>query len=168
MSATAAYAAPAELLRDALGRFATGVAVITTLDRHGRPTGTTATAVTSLSLSPPLVLVCLNRSSTTRLAILDHGAFAINVLADGQQELSANFARPGGDASWETCAHDRWRSGCPRLTGSLASVDCTLEQVIDGGDHEIVIGRVRDAGAELEAGRPLLHWRGRYCDLEPR
>jgi flavin reductase (DIM6/NTAB) family NADH-FMN oxidoreductase RutF len=168
VSAEATYAEPAELLRDALGQFATGVTVITTLDRGGSPAGTTATAVASLSLDPPLVLVCLSRSSATRLAILDHGAFAVNVLADGQEELSWNFARRAGGASWDSCNYDRWSSGCPRIVGALASVDCAVEDALDGGDHEILIGRVRDAGVEAVAARPLLHWRGGYCGLEPR
>jgi flavin reductase (DIM6/NTAB) family NADH-FMN oxidoreductase RutF len=168
VNASTAYLEPAALLRDALGRFATGVTVITTLDRSGHPTGTTATAIASLSLEPPLVLVCLGRGSATREAILDYGAFAINVLSDEQEELSANFARSAGDASWDDCVHDHWESGCPRLAGTLASVDCCVEQAIDGGDHEILIGRVRDAGADAGAAQPLLHWRGRYHGLEAR
>jgi flavin reductase (DIM6/NTAB) family NADH-FMN oxidoreductase RutF len=159
-------AAPAKLLRDVLGRFATGVTVVTTLDADGRPVGTTATAVASLSLEPPLVLVCLGRASATRLAIRGRGAFAINILADAQERVSSNFARRGEQATWEACAHDRWQSGCPRLDGALASVDCAVDQVLDGGDHEIFIGRVRDGAVDDDASRPLLHWRGRYCVLE--
>jgi flavin reductase (DIM6/NTAB) family NADH-FMN oxidoreductase RutF len=169
MSALAtSVAEPAELLRRALGQFATGVTVVTTVDADGRPLGTTATAVASLSLDPPLVLVCLKRDSTTRSAILGHRAFAINVLAEEQEELSANFARRGTSASWRECEHDRWASGCPRLDGALASIDCTVEDILDGGDHEIVIGRVRDAGADHRPRRPLLHWRGRYAGLDQR
>ncbi len=168
MSAPALDLERAELLRRALGQFATGVTVITTLDAEGCPLGTTATAVASLSLAPPLVLACLAHDSTTLLGIRDHGAFAINVLAEGQQELSGNFARRGGLASWDGCAYDRWGSGCPRLADTLASVDCDVEALLEGGDHEIVIGRVRDADVEESMAWPLLHWRGRYCGLESR
>jgi flavin reductase (DIM6/NTAB) family NADH-FMN oxidoreductase RutF len=166
VSTEPAYASGAELLRHALGHFATGVTVITTAGADGEPVATTATAVSSLSLEPALLLVCLERRSETLGAILGHRAFAVNVLAHGQEELSANFARRGAAASWDGVVHDRWPSGTPRLGGVLAGIECTLENVIAGGDHEIVIGRVRDAHTDALRRRPLLHWRGRYARLE--
>jgi flavin reductase (DIM6/NTAB) family NADH-FMN oxidoreductase RutF len=165
-TASSPPSAEAELLRHAFGHFATGVTVITSVGPDGEPVGTTATAVASLSLEPALLLVCLDWRSATLRAILGSRAFAVNVLAHGQEELSKNFARRGEEATWSGVVHDRWPSGNPRLDGTLAGLDCTLVNVLTGGDHEIVIGRVRDAGTDAEASRPLLHWRGQYAKLE--
>jgi len=153
------------LVRHALGHFATGVTVVTSLARAGAPVGTTASAVSSLSLNPPLLLVCLERSSHTLSAIRAHGAFAINVLAEGQERLSANFARRGGAASWEGVSYRLSERGNPHLDGVLAVLDCELEHRLDGGDHEIVIGRLRSLAFEDEAVAPLLHYRGSYASL---
>jgi flavin reductase (DIM6/NTAB) family NADH-FMN oxidoreductase RutF len=168
VSTVPAYAPEVGRLRHAIGHFATGVTVITSVGADGEPTGTTATAVASLSLEPALLLVCLDCRSATLRAILGHRAFAVNVLAHGQEALSANFARRGEAASWAGVAYDRWPSGNPRLDGTLAGLDCRLEKVLTGGDHEIVIGRVRDAGTDPQGRRPLLHWRGQYAGLEHR
>ena len=154
-----------EALRHALGHFATGVTVITTRDASGAPVGTTANAVSSLSLDPPLVLVCLVRDSATLAALGDHGSFAINVLADNQHDLSSEFARRGADAGWEGVAHASGVTGSPRLHGVLATIDCDVERRLDGGDHEIVIGRVRDLETSPGA-RPLLFFRGVYGELK--
>ena len=92
-------------LRHAMSHFATGVTVITSLDADGQPAGTTANAVSSLSLDPPLLLACLDRSSQTLAAVLAHGAFAVNVLAASQAQVSANFARRGLAADWDCVPH---------------------------------------------------------------
>jgi flavin reductase (DIM6/NTAB) family NADH-FMN oxidoreductase RutF len=166
MSTEPAYAPEADLLRSAIGHFATGITVITTVGPEGEPVGTTATAVASLSLEPALVLVCLDWRSATLRAILGHRGFAVNVLARGQDGLSATFARSGDAASWRGVSHDRWPSGNPRLDGVLAALDCAVDSIVTGGDHEIVIGRVLDAGVADGTRGPLLHWRGRYGRLE--
>jgi flavin reductase (DIM6/NTAB) family NADH-FMN oxidoreductase RutF len=153
--------------RHAVGHFATGVTVVTSIDSDGEPVGTTANAVSSLSLDPPLVLVCFDRASVTLEAICAHGAFAVNVLAARQQQLSANFARRGLAAAWDGVRHRRGRTGSPRLDGVLASLECTVEHRIAGGDHEIVVGRVRDVETGPADGTPLLFWRGRYASLDP-
>lgn len=168
MSTEPAYAPAANLLRRALGHFATGVTVITSVGPDGEPVGTTATAVASLSLDPALLLVCLDWRSATLGAITGHRAFAVNVLAHGQEALSINFARRGEAATWAEVAYDRWPSGNPRLEGALAGIDCALEDVLTGGDHEIVIGRVREVGTDPQGRPPLLHWCGRYAGLEHR
>ncbi|HEX4831138.1 MAG TPA: flavin reductase family protein [Trebonia sp.] len=156
---------PAEL-RHAMGHFATGVTVVTSVDADGEPVGTTANAVTSLSLDPPLVLVCFDLASATLKAIEGHGAFAVNVLADRQRQLSANFARRGLAATWDGVLHHRHGpTGSPRLEGVLAAVECTVEHSLPGGDHVIIVGRVQhvEAGGQ---GTPLLFWRGDYASLE--
>jgi flavin reductase (DIM6/NTAB) family NADH-FMN oxidoreductase RutF len=152
-------------LRHAIGHFATGVTVVTSHDPESGPVGTTASAVSSLSIDPALLLVCLGRASATLRAIRAHGRFAVNVLAAEQRELSARFARPGGLASWDGVAVEAGTSGVPRLAGALATLECTLEQLLAGGDHEIVVGLVRDALVSDGYAEPLLHWRGDYARL---
>jgi flavin reductase (DIM6/NTAB) family NADH-FMN oxidoreductase RutF len=157
----------AEDLRHALGHFTTGVTVVTTTSADGEPVGTTASAVSALSLDPPLVLVCLSRSSETLSEIAARRRFAVNVLSDAQRELSDNFARRGDGAVWSDVVHrlDGDGLGNPRLDGALAVLDCELTESVAGGDHEIVVGRIH--GLEVGAGelRPLLHFRGSYAAL---
>ncbi len=149
--------------RHALSHFATGVTVVTSRSPAAEPVGTTASAVSSLSLEPPLLLVCLARASVTLAALREYGAFAVNVLAAEQHELSGHFARSGAAASWAVVKHHLSARGLPILAGALASMQCAVERCVDGGDHEIVIGRVHDlhvAGSESE---PLVHYRGSYA-----
>jgi flavin reductase (DIM6/NTAB) family NADH-FMN oxidoreductase RutF len=148
--------------RNAIGHFATGVTVITSVGADGQPVGTTASAVTSLSLDPPLILVCFDRSSRTLEAVAGHGAFAVNILGERQQQLSANFARRGLAAAWDEVRHRRGRTGSPRIDGVIATLECTVEHRLDGGDHEIVVGRVREVETTSDDAAPLIYWRGRY------
>jgi flavin reductase (DIM6/NTAB) family NADH-FMN oxidoreductase RutF len=151
-------------LREAMGRFATGVTVITSVSAGGAPVGTTANAVTSLSLDPPLLLACLDLASETLAAIRGHRAFVVNVLGEPQRHLSANFARRGPAAAWDGVRHRRGPTGSPRLDGVLAMLECTVEHALPGGDHEIIVGRVRHAETSGH-GAPLVFWRGRYASL---
>jgi 3-hydroxy-9,10-secoandrosta-1,3,5(10)-triene-9,17-dione monooxygenase reductase component len=157
----------ADELRHALGHFTTGVTVVTTTSASGEPVGTTASAVSALSLDPPLVLVCLARSSQTLAEVGERGRFAVNVLSAAQRHLSDNFARRGDGAAWSDVVHRLDDSGVasPRLDGALAVIECELAERVEGGDHEIVVGRIR----ELEVGggdlRPLVHFRGAYAAL---
>jgi flavin reductase (DIM6/NTAB) family NADH-FMN oxidoreductase RutF len=155
----------AAIFPDAMGHFATGVTVITTMDADGQPVGSTANAVSSLSLDPPLVLVCFDLASVTLRAIRSHGAFVVNVLAAGQQHLSVNFARRGLAAAWDGVGHEAGLTGSPRLHGAIALMECTVLHRLPGGDHEIVIGRVRDVQTTEPAEGPLLFWRGTYASL---
>ena len=152
-------------LRHAMGHFATGVTVVTSVGPDAGPVGTTANAVTSLSLDPPLVLVCFDRASLTLRAVLAHGAFAVNVLAAPQRHLSSNFARRGLAAVWDEIGQRRGPTGSPRLAGVLAAVECTVEHCMPGGDHEIVVGRVREVETRDDEAAPLLFWRGGYASL---
>jgi flavin reductase (DIM6/NTAB) family NADH-FMN oxidoreductase RutF len=151
--------------RQAIGHFATGVTVVTSIGAGGEPVGTTASAVTSLSLDPPLVLVCLDRSSLTLQAVRAHGAFVVNVLAAPQRHLSANFARHGPAAAWAGVRHRHGPTGSPRLDGVLAILECTVKDRFPGGDHEIVVGRVHDVETSGKDTAPLLYWRGAYTSL---
>ena len=152
-------------VRHAMGHFATGVTVVTSVGPGGEPVGTTANAVSSLSLDPPLVLVCFDRSSLTLRAVLAHGAFAVNVLAAPQRHLSANFARRGLAAAWDEVTHRPGPTGSPRLAGVLAAVECTVEHRLPGGDHEIILGRVREVETTGGDAAPLVFWRGGYASI---
>ena len=151
--------------RNAMGHFATGVTVITSVDADGSPVGTTANAVTSLSLDPPLVLACFDRASLTLAAIQSHGAFVVNVLGEPQQHLSANFARRGLSAAWDGVRHRRGPTGSPRLEDVLAILECTVEHALPGGDHEIIVGRVRHVETSANPNGPLVFFRGTYASL---
>jgi flavin reductase (DIM6/NTAB) family NADH-FMN oxidoreductase RutF len=151
--------------RQAIGHFATGVTVVTSIGVDGEPVGTTASAVTSLSLDPPLVLVCFDRLSLTLQAVRAHGAFVVNVLAAPQRHLSANFARRGAGAAWNGVRHRLGPTGSPRLDGVLAALECTVTDSFPGGDHEIIVGRVHDVETSGNDAAPLLYWRGGYSSL---
>src|SRR5580698_7726153 len=151
--------------RHAMGHFATGVTVITSVDADGSPVGTTANAVTSLSLDPPLVLACFDLSSLTLAAIQSHGAFVVNVLGEPQQHLSANFARRGLAAAWDGVRHRRGPTGSPCLEDVLAVLECTVEHSLPGGDHEIIVGRVRHVETSANPNGPLVFFRGTYASL---
>ncbi len=138
---------------------------MTSVGADGEPVGTTASAVTSLSLDPPLVLVCFDRASHTLRAVRAHGAFVVNVLAAPQRHLSANFARRGMAAAWDGIRHRRGPTGSPRLEGVLATLECTVEHHLPGGDHEIVVGRVREVETTGQDTGPLVYWRGSYVSL---
>lgn len=144
--------------RDVIGGFATGVAVVTTRDVDGDLQGMTVNSLTSVSLRPMLLLVCLTRGSRTARAIAGAGAFVVNLLREGQDELSNRFARPGDDHF--ASATYRLADGLPILGGTLGHVCCRTERIEDAGDHEIVLGEV--TAAELRLGSPLVFFRGRY------
>ena len=152
-------------LRDTMGHFATGVTVVTSVDAEGKPVGTTANAVTSLSLDPPLVIVCFDLGSLTLRAVRGHGAFVVNVLAAPQLHLSRNFARRGLAAAWDGVRHRRGPTGSPRLEDVLAVLECTVEHALPGGDHEIIVGRVRHAETSANPNGPLVFFRGSYASL---
>lgn len=151
------------LFRDALGRFATGVTVVTCRSDLG-PLGITANSFASLSLDPPLVLWSPARASRRFQAFVAARHFAIHVLSKGQHELCEHFAGQGHDFTgldWTTNTH-----GVPLFPDSLARFECTREAVHDGGDHAIVVGRVDRA--EVTEGEPLLFAGGRYGGFHDR
>jgi len=147
-------------LRDALGRFATGVTIITTRTREGKTEGLTANSFSALSLDPPLVLWSIRRTAPSLDSFLSAGAFAVNVLASDQRHLAQHFATPRADKFAEfSCGSGHGK--CPVLPGALAIFECETERTVEGGDHLIIIGRViRAAYGEAE---PLIFSRGEYC-----
>lgn len=149
--------------RDALGCFATGVAVATCRDADGAAIGVTINSFSSVSLDPPLVLWSLGRSSQHFDDFLNAGHYAINVLREEQRDLSLRFSLPHEDR-WLGVEVGAWRTGAPIIADCLASVECTTEAIHDGGDHIILIGRVVRLSSD-RTGRPLLYFGGRYATL---
>ena len=150
--------------RSVLGRFASGVTAVTMVDAEGRDHGMTVSAFCSLSLAPPLVLVCIDRTASMH-GLLDVGAaFAVNILSAGQEAVSRRFASGDPPNRFEGLGYARGRSGVPILDDVLAWLECRVHARHDEGDHTIVIGRVDDAGARHD--RPLLYYRGGYATLE--
>ncbi|MDX1400425.1 MAG: flavin reductase family protein [Kiloniellales bacterium] len=146
-------------LRRAFGTFATGVTVVTTRDTSGRPLGFTANSFTSVSLEPPLVLVCLARSAGCYDVFVNAKNYAVNILAEDQRETSARFAARG----FEKFEGVEWRkatTGAPILPETSAWLDCETFQIIEAGDHAILVGRVIDYG--YNARPPLGYCRGAY------
>ncbi|MET9610355.1 flavin reductase family protein [Streptomyces sp. NPDC006512] len=156
----AAPVPPGADLKAVLSSFCTGVAVITACGSDGRPAGMAVQSFSSVSLDPPLVCFCPARTSATWPRIRAAGAFAVNILAADQEELCRRFAVTGGDKF----AGVPWRpgaGGAPLLDGVLATVECALEDVLDGGDHLIALGRVTAPAARRD-GAPLLYFRRSY------
>ena len=153
----------AALFRSVLGRFATGVAVATTVDGDA-PIGVTVNSFASVSLNPPLVLFCLHRDASTLAVFQTAGHFAINVLALDQREHLTRFSRPPGD--WTSARYETWNTGSPILEGVVAAIDCVIEAVHDAGDHVVIIGRVRQLAATGDA-EPLVYYRGAVKRLTP-
>lgn len=149
-------------LRDALGCFATGVTVVTCV-HDGEPTGLTVNSFTSVSLDPPLLLVCIAKQASSAEALTTAPCFAINVLQTGQQPASIRFATRDEDrfgaTSW-ACGE----AGAPILEESLCVFECERYAVYEGGDHHILVGQVVKASFDASVD-PLLYFRGRYRRL---
>jgi flavin reductase (DIM6/NTAB) family NADH-FMN oxidoreductase RutF len=147
--------------REVIGHFASGVTVVTAF-ADGQPYGTTASAVTSLSLEPPMVLVCMNRESETGRAMAKAGHFAINILSEDQADLAVRFARKGGDKFQGVAVeHGNW--GEPLLSEALATVECRVTDETVGGTHLVFMAEVDRASART--GAPLAYFRGRFGKL---
>jgi len=152
-----------DLFRQVMGNFAAGVTVVTTVGAEEKPFGLTATAFTSLSLVPPLVLVCIGKASETYPYFAPAGRFAVNFLAANQQDASQRFASSGG----EKFADIPWRRGAlglPLLEGTLGHLECRIVGAHDGGDHTIYVGEVESAASN--GGEPLVYFRSAYRSVK--
>ena len=149
-------------LRDAFGRFATGVTVVTTRQADGIPRGFTANSFTSVSLDPPLLLVCIGKAALSCETFAACSHFTVNILADDQKEISGLFASQSADkfgiADWHEDAQNM-----PVIDGALASFSCARHRLVDAGDHLILIGQVLDF--ETTEGDPLGYYKGGYFDI---
>lgn len=150
-------------LRRAFGTFVTGVTVITTRDEDGTPRGMTANSFTSVSLDPPLLLVCIAKSASSYQSFTKAGCFAVNILHEGQVDVSGIFASKAPD-KFQSVNHDHIHTGSPVLTDSLTWFDCTTFNTVDAGDHAVLIGEVRAFGTSPSA--PLGFCRGRYASVK--
>jgi flavin reductase (DIM6/NTAB) family NADH-FMN oxidoreductase RutF len=153
--------------RLAMREFASGVAIVTCANGRARA-GCTATALASFSLSPPSLVVCLERSSSTLAVLAQAGAFAVNILAGQHEALASRFAgRAGveGEARFEEGDWSSLKTGAPALVDALATLDCRVEEIVERHTHAIVIGDVRAVrvGAKRSG---LLHWRSRFETLD--
>jgi flavin reductase (DIM6/NTAB) family NADH-FMN oxidoreductase RutF len=152
----------ADEFRRACGRFATGVTVATVLDSKSVPHGLTVSSFTSVSLDPPLILICLGHAVTCIDAFRAASHFGINVLSSAQRDISDRFARKG---------HDRFNgvpwvsgeTGVPLLPDSLARIECAVHERFVSGDHDILVGRM--VRAEVAEGDPLLYFASRYREI---
>jgi flavin reductase (DIM6/NTAB) family NADH-FMN oxidoreductase RutF len=154
--------------RETVGAFATGVTVITTQGRE-HPYGMTANAFSSVSLDPPLVLVCVIKGTEGAESIQRNGVFAVNILRSEQEPISRYFAskeRPRGWEAFRQISHSRAASGSPILDDCAAYLDCRLAASHEAGDHMIFIGEVMALGVDRDAD-PLLFHRGKYRYVSP-
>jgi flavin reductase (DIM6/NTAB) family NADH-FMN oxidoreductase RutF len=151
-----------DLFRRACGRFATGVAIASVLDENGAPHGLTVSSFTSVSLDPPLILICLGHAVASIELFRAAGHFGINILGEDQRPLSELFARKGQDR-FDGLEWRRGVSGVPLLKGVLATMECAVRRQVTAGDHDILIGEM--VHAHTGEGAPLIHYASRYRRL---
>jgi 3-hydroxy-9,10-secoandrosta-1,3,5(10)-triene-9,17-dione monooxygenase reductase component len=146
--------------RNVLGHFLTGVTIITAIDPEtGEPVGLAASSFTSVSMNPALVLFCAGNGSSTWPKIRAAGTYCVNILGEEQETLSRQFSRPG-----DKFAGVGWRkevTGAPVFNDALAWIDCTIHEVVNAGDHCVVIGAIAALGSR-DHGGPLAYYRGGY------
>jgi flavin reductase (DIM6/NTAB) family NADH-FMN oxidoreductase RutF len=151
-----------EEFRRACGRFATGITIATVFDAQGLPHGLTVSSFTSVSLDPPLVLICLGHAVTIIDMFRRAPAFGLNILSTEQQQLSDRFSRKGhdrfGGVPWE-----RGESGVPLIPGSIATIECLAHQRFTSGDHDILVGLM--VRARVADSDPLIYYASRYRSL---
>jgi flavin reductase (DIM6/NTAB) family NADH-FMN oxidoreductase RutF len=161
--AKATNAMDIQLLKRALGAFPTGVTVVTVFDDEQLPRGMTANAFSAVSLEPPQVLVCVNRSTSTHRLIEQAGRFGINILSRLTEEISRHCAEPGSDkrlrAEWLVAG----AGTAPHLLNASAFLDCRIAAMHDAGTHSIIVGEVQEVTARDH--EPLLYYRGAYREM---
>lgn len=149
-------------LRDVLGHFATGVAVVTTCDANACPIGMTVNSFASVSLEPAEILWSISSSSPSRDAFANHRAFAVNVMPEDQKVQALQFARPSENKFKGVAWRRGWRS-VPVLEAALATLECDVKEIIPCGDHEIIVGSVH--AIDRREGNPLVFFRGQFATL---
>jgi flavin reductase (DIM6/NTAB) family NADH-FMN oxidoreductase RutF len=149
-------------IRHVMGHFATGVTIITTKDEGGAPNGITANAFASLSLDPPLVLVCIDKKANCYHCFEESKLFAVNFLGEHQEHISTRFATKGVE-KFEGIAWHAGHEGLPLLEEAIGYIECVVTDTYEGGDHTIYLGRI--VAAEATGDRPLLFFKGKYRRL---
>jgi flavin reductase (DIM6/NTAB) family NADH-FMN oxidoreductase RutF len=150
--------------RTALSRFASGVTVVTMRDAEQRPLGITVSAFSSVSLEPPLVLVCIDRNAYVHDAFQTSGVFVVNILGAQQEHLSRLFASREPD-KFQGLGYSAGLEGAPVLADALATIECRIKHAYEGGDHTIFVGEVEHTTVRDDA-QPLLYYRGGYARVE--
>jgi flavin reductase (DIM6/NTAB) family NADH-FMN oxidoreductase RutF len=153
-----------DTFRALLGRFASGITVVTVSDATGRPHGMTVSAFTSVSMAPPLILVCIDRAATMLPLFESSEAFGVNLLSADQAELSRRFADEAMELRFDGVAWTPGPHAAPWITHAHANLTCQLTQRVPAGDHEILVGRVV-AGRHTDASAPLVYHRGAYVQI---
>jgi flavin reductase (DIM6/NTAB) family NADH-FMN oxidoreductase RutF len=152
-----------DTFRSVLGRFASGVTIVTATDATGHDVGLTVSAFASLSLTPPLVLACIDHAASIHPVLLSTSHFAVNVLAADQEPLARRFSTLDGDR-FDGVGYTRGQTGVAILDEVLGFLECRKLHSCEGGDHTIFVGEVETAQAR--AATPLLYYRGGYAQLE--
>ena len=154
-----------DTFRAVLGRFASGVTIVTARDNNGQDHGMTVSAFASLSLSPTLILLCIDHAASMYPLMIDHPSIGINILSSSQEEYSRRFAAEEDDR-FDGIAIRRGQNGVVLLEDALAHMECRVVQHYDTGDHTIFIAEIDRAEPMAAEGRPLLYYRGGYAQLE--
>jgi flavin reductase (DIM6/NTAB) family NADH-FMN oxidoreductase RutF len=149
--------------RAALGRFASGVTVVTTKDNEGNLHGLTISAFCSVSMNPPLILICVEKTTPSHHAFEGAGGFVVNVLSEAQQNISNQFAYKHYD-KFAGISYQKGIEDLPVLDDCLVNLECRLKQFYDGGDHTIFIGEVEKVTVRDE--KPLVYFHGNYREIE--
>ena len=152
-----------EEFRVALGKFASGVTVVTTKDKTGKVFGITVSAFCSVSLEPPLILVCIEKDTGSHHAFRETGAFVVNILHENQPHISHHFASPLEDKFTEIAYHSGIED-LPVLEDALVNLECRLRHCYEGGDHTIFVGEIERATVKNES--PLVYWQGDYREIK--
>lgn len=150
--------------RSVLGRFASGITVVTTRDPEQRDVGMTVSAFCSVSLDPPLVQVCVDREASLHAALLASTRYGVSILAAEQEALSRRFATAESARRFDGIGYRRGESGVVLLDDALAHLECRIVASHESGDHTMFVGEVESATAQ--SARPLLYYRGGYAQLE--
>jgi flavin reductase (DIM6/NTAB) family NADH-FMN oxidoreductase RutF len=152
-----------EEFRHALGRFASGVTVVTTKDKTGRLHGITVSAFCSVSLEPPLILICIEKSAGSHYALEESDSFVVNILSEDQQHHSDQFASRLAD-KFDGIEFLETAAGVPILKDALVNLECRLVNSHDNGDHTIFVGEI--SKSHVADGNPLIYFHGKYRKLE--
>jgi flavin reductase (DIM6/NTAB) family NADH-FMN oxidoreductase RutF len=150
--------------RSVLGRFASGITVVTTLDAEHRDVGMTVSAFCSVSLCPPLVQICVDHAASLYAALVGNARYGVSILAAEQEALSRRFATAESTRRFEGIGYRRGESGVILLDDALAHLECRIVASHEVGDHTMFVGEVESASAR--SARPLLYYRGGYAQLE--
>lgn len=154
------------LFKKVMSKFTTGIAIVTTLDTDQKPFGLTINAFSSLSLDPAMILFCLAKKTRFYSYLSHQSYFTINILADTQKDLSIHFAKPFFGDKWDNINFEFGKNNCPQLKNALGIIECEKTILYDGGDHDIILGKVQNL--KTNDNNPLLYFSGRYRTLNDK